>query len=285
MRAVLSQPWDLFHHRHMTEQGRDGARAWDATGYDATFSFVTAYGAVLLDLLDARPGERVLDVGCGTGHQAAALADAGIEVVGVDSDAAMLEVARREHPGIPVARADAQDAVALEAAVGTVRFDAVLSNAALHWMPRQDDVVSAVAGVLRPGGRLVVEMGGRGNVARISAAIRAARAECGLDPDVASSWTFPSPGEQAARLERHGFVVRLVQLLDRPTPLEPGSTASDWARMFGAALVDDVPRTSRLPFDHAVDSHARDLGLDRRPDGQPGWWIDYVRLRFLAVRT
>ena len=268
----------------MSQSTPDEARAWDAAGYDASFSFVTAYGAPLLDLLDARPGERVLDVGCGTGHQAAALADAGLAVVGIDSDAAMLDLARREHPGLAVALVDAQDRVALVDAVGPEPFDAVLSNAALHWMPRQDDVVAGLASVLRPGGRLVVEMGGQGNVARITSASRAARREVGLDPDVASSWTFPSPGEQAIRLERHGFVVRLMQLVDRTTPLEPGSTGADWARMFGAALVDDVPRQARLAFDHAVDAHARDLGLDRRPDGEPGWWIDYVRLRFVAVR-
>jgi len=268
----------------MSRATQDAAGGWDAAGYDASFSFVTAYGAPLLDLLDARPGERVLDVGCGTGHQAAALAERGVEVVGVDSDAAMLVLARTQHPGLVVAQVDAQDGVAITAAVGAGSFDAVLSNAALHWMTRQDDVVAALASVLRPGGRLVVEMGGAGNVARIAAALRAARAEVGLDPDLPTSWTFPSPGEQAARLERHGFVVRLVALYDRTTPLEPGSTAADWVRMFGAALVDDVPRTSRLSFDHAVDAHARDLGLDRRPDGEPGWWIDYVRLRFLAVR-
>jgi SAM-dependent methyltransferase len=275
---------DLGDDHVMAGTRGEGGRRWDAAGYDASFSFVTGYGAALLDLLDARAGELVLDVGCGTGHQAAALAAAGVRVVGTDGDAAMLEVARAEHPEVRFARADAQDAAALRAAAGAEPFDAVLSNAALHWMPRQDDVLAAIASLLRPGGRLVVEMGGVGNVARITAAIRAARGEVGLDPGVASSWTFPSPGEQAARLERLGYVVRLVQLLDRPTPLEPGSTAADWARMFGAALVDDVPRGSRLPFDQAVDGHARDLGLDRRPDGEPGWWMDYVRLRFVAVR-
>ena len=260
------------------------ADGWDAAGYDASFSFVTAYGAPLLDLLDARAGERILDVGCGTGHQAAALVALGAEVVGIDSDAAMLDSARATHPGLAVHQVDAQDADALARAVGDARFDAALSNAALHWMPRQDDVLAALAAVLRLGGRLVVEMGGQGNVARITAAIRAARAEVGLDPDVTSSWTFPSAGQQASRLERHGFDVRLVQLYDRMTPLDPGSTGADWARMFGAALVDDVPRSARLSFDHAVDSHARDLGLDRRPDSEPGWWIDYVRLRFVATR-
>lgn len=260
------------------------SRPWDATGYDASFGFVTAYGAPLLDLLEAEPGERVLDLGCGTGHQAAQLAAAGVRVLGVDGDAAMLDRARREHPGVAFAHADAQDQEALRAAAGPVPYDAVLSNAAMHWMPRQDAVVAGVAAVLRPGGRLVVEMGGVGNVARVTRAIRAARADLGLDPDIASPWTFPTPGEQASRLERHGFVVRMVALVDRTTPLADGVGAAGWATMFGAGLVDDVPAPDRSAFDSAVDRHARSEGLDVRPDGEPGWWIDYVRLRFHAVR-
>jgi SAM-dependent methyltransferase len=275
--------------------GSGAAQVWDAAGYDASFGFVTAYGAPVLELLAVQPGERVLDIGCGTGHQAASLAAAGARVVGTDSDAAMLVVARREHPEVRFVLADAQDASALPTATGVAgeagagdeegatAYDAVLSNAAMHWMPRQDDVVAGIASVLRPGGRLVVEMGGVGNVARITEAIRAARTDVGLDPAAASSWTFPSPGEQAARLERHGFGVRLVQLVDRMTPLADGDTGADWARMFGAALVADVPGARRADFDDAVDAHGRRLGLDVRPDGEPGWWIDYVRLRFVAV--
>ena len=261
-----------------------GMSGWDAQGYDRSFSFVTSYGAGLLDLLDAQPGERILDVGCGTGHQAAELAARGAHVVGIDADAAMLDVARAAHPEVAFHRVDAQDRAAVRAVVDEPGCDAVLSNAALHWMPRQDDVVGALAEALRPGGRLVVEMGGAGNVARVTDAIRAARRDVGLDADLASSWTFPTPGEQAARLERHGFRVRLVTLYDRPTALSPGDSAADWARMFGAVLVDDVPHASRPAFDHAVDTHASASGLDRRTDGEPGWWIDYVRLRFVAER-
>lgn len=259
-------------------------KVWDAAGYDTSFGFVTAYGAPVLDLLAAQPGEKILDIGCGTGHQAAWIATSGAHVIGTDSDAAMLEVARREHPEVTFVLADAQDRVALRAAASDAVCDAVLSNAAMHWMPRQDDVIAGVAAVLRPGGRLVVEMGGVGNVEAISAAIRGARGDIGLDADVASSWTFPTPGEQAARLERHGFTVRLVQLVDRMTPLAPGDSGADWARMFGAVLVDDVPDHRRAEFDTGVDVHARAAGLDVRPDGEPGWWIDYVRLRFVAAR-
>lgn len=256
------------------------AQQWDATAYDSDFSFVTAYGDVLLDVLAAQPGERVLDIGCGTGHQAAALAALGVDVVGIDSDAAMLEIARAQHPEVRFAQVDAQDRAALAAAVGPP-VDAVLSNAALHWMPRQDDLVAGIAAVLKPSGRLVVEMGGVGNVSRTTEAIRAGRAAVGLDPDLPSSWTFPSPGEQATRLERHGFTVRSIALIDRPTPLADGVTTAGWAAMFGARLVHDVPAERRAEFDAAVDDHARTIGL-LTPDG---WSADYVRLRFRATLT
>jgi SAM-dependent methyltransferase len=256
---------------------------WDATGYDASFSFVTSYGAALLDLLAAAPGERVLDLGCGTGHQAAELAAVGVEVVGVDADPAMVDLARAEHPDVRFALADAQEPAALLAAAdGPV--DAVLSNAAMHWMPRQDELVAGIAGVLRPGGRLVAEMGGGANVARTTQAIRAGRGAVGLDPDIASSWTFPTPGRMATRLEHHGFDVALVQCFDRMTPLSEGDTTSSWARMFGASLVTDVPDALRAEFDRAVDARGAELGLAARPDGEPGWWADYVRLRMVAVR-
>jgi len=174
---------------------------------------------------------------------------------------------------------DAQDGDALVAAAEGP-MDAVLSNAALHWMPRQDDVVAALSDALRPGGRLVVEMGGDGNVHRVTEAIRAARREVGLDPDVRSSWTFPTPGEQASRLERHGFAVRSIALIDRPTPLADGVSTAGWAAMFGACLVQDVPEERRAEFDAAVDAAARTLGL-----AEAGWSADYIRLRFSAALT
>jgi trans-aconitate methyltransferase len=255
---------------------------WDAHGYDRRFSYVTAYGADLLSLLDPRPGERILDLGCGTGHQAAQAAAAGAQVVGVDADDAMLQVARATYPELTFQPGDGQDldVPTLCALVGG-RYDAVLSNAALHWMPRQDDVIAGVAALLRPGGRLVVEMGGTGNVTRLTAAIRTARTALGLT-DRPTPWTFPSPAEQAARLERAGFTVRLVQLFERTTPLAPGDSAADWAAMFGAGLVADVPPQLQPEFAAALDAAAAGLGLDRHPDGEPGWWADYVRLRFVA---
>ncbi|MEZ5115183.1 MAG: class I SAM-dependent methyltransferase [Candidatus Nanopelagicales bacterium] len=272
--------------QHPDPAARDG---WDARGYDAAFGFVTAYGAPLLDLLDARPGERVLDVGCGTGHQAAQLADAGCTVVGIDLDEAMLAQARAAHgrrDRLWFVRADAEDRALTEVEVVAAHapYDAVLSNAALHWMTRADDVLANLRALLRPGGRLVVEQGGAGNVARLRGAIAAALVDLGVPADragvaVSERSSFPTPAEQAVRLERAGFVVRRLELYDRPTPLVEGATAADWMRMFRWWVADLVPSDRLGELAAAVDRHAARAGLH---DDAGGWWADYVRLRYVA---
>ncbi|HET8969641.1 MAG TPA: methyltransferase domain-containing protein [Candidatus Nanopelagicales bacterium] len=257
--------------------------SWDAAGYDERFSFVTERGVDLLELVDAGPQDRILDLGCGTGHQAAALAATGAVVVGVDADDAMLASARRAYPLLQFQRGDGQDLPigALLRAVGDRPYDVVLSNAALHWMPDQDAVVAGVGRLLRPGGRFVAELGGVGNVARLADAIDAGRHAVGLGP-VPMPWTFPTPAQAATLLERHGFRVRSLALFDRPTPLADGDSAATWATMFVADLLTDVPAGRRSELAEAIDARARRLGLAERPDGAPGWWGDYVRLRFVA---
>ena len=248
---------------------------WDAQTYDAQFSFVTGHGAALLDLLAAQPGERVLDLGCGTGHQAADLTAGGAQVVGLDSDPDMIRVARDEHPGTTYVLADAQQLIA----DGPLKepFDGVVSNAALHWMPDQDAVLRGARGLLRTGGRLVVEQGGAGNVALLWESVDEAFAVEGL-PRPRLPWVFPTAGEQAARLERAGFRVRLLQHFDRPTPLADGATAATWVAMFGRELLGPLDPEARSALLRRIDDAAARRGL-RRPDG---WWADYVRLRFAA---
>jgi len=264
--------------------------AWDAAEYDASFGFVTAYGAPLLDTLAATPGERVLDLGCGTGHQAAALAAGGAEVVGLDADEDMLRAARAEHGAEARLRFVAGDAAAFTPADVGGQVDAVLSNAALHWMTDQAAVLGRVRAVLRDGGRFVAEMGGVGNVARVRSALVAAVAEVsGLDGGQvravldSRSW-FPTPAQQAALLEDAGFVVRRIELVDRPTPLT--GTVADWCAHFRPDVLALGDRGDALAaVRSAVDAQAAALGLadGTAAAGAPGWWADYVRLRFVAV--
>ena len=246
---------------------------WDAAAYDARFSFVTSLGAPLLDLLDASAGDRVLDLGCGTGHQAAELAARGCVVTGLDADPAMVAAAHDAHPEVAFLLGDAQ--VSLPGRP----YDRVLSNAALHWMPDADAVCRNVRAALVRGGCFVAELGGQGNVAALTAAIQAARADLGLAA-ARHPWYFPSPAEHAGRLESAGFTVRMIERYERPTPLAAGDTAADWARMFGQALLDDVPEARRAEFDAAVDAHAAAAGLRGPGDA---WTADYVRVRFIAV--
>jgi SAM-dependent methyltransferase len=263
-------------------------KKWDAAAYDASFGFVTEYGAPLLTLLNARPGERILDVGCGTGHQAAELAAGGCTVVGVDLDPAMLAAARARYgtvAGLSFVRADAQDCalLALRGVADLAPYDAVLSNAALHWMIRADETIANLHALLRPGGRLVVEQGGAGNVRRMRDAVAAALADLGVplaaaEQAVSDRWSFPSPGEQTARLERAGFLVRRMELYERPTPLGAQDTAASWMRMFLWWAEDLVGTTRQAELALRVDEHAAALGLL----GPSGCLADYVRLRYVA---
>jgi SAM-dependent methyltransferase len=253
------------------ERGGAG-QAWDADAYDGDHAFVYEYGEALLELLAPTADERVLDLGCGTGHLTAALAESGASVVGVDASREMLAEARATRPDIPFVRGDARR-LPFEGS-----FDAVLSNAVLHWIHDQDDAVSSVRDALRPGGRFVAELGGSGNVARIAAAVGAELDERGYE--AGDPWHFPTVGEYATRLERHGFEVRFARLFDRPTELGDGEAGlENWLRMFGEELLAAVPESEREAVRAAAADRARGELFE---DGT--WTADYRRLRFVAVR-
>jgi SAM-dependent methyltransferase len=244
---------------------------WDADLYDSRHDFVASLGGGLLDLLAAAPGERVLDAGCGTGDLAAALAEAGAEVVGVDASAEMVARGHARFPHLDLRVGDLR----VPGSVGT-GFDAVLSNAVLHWIPDADAAAATLAGALRPGGRLVAELGGRGNVAAIDRGARGLRAALGL-PDAPDPWYFPGIADYAAVLERAGLEVTSARLFDRPTRLTGDDGLAAWVRMFGGHLLTGVTDP---------DTFLADLAVRLRPElhRDGSWWADYRRLRVTAVR-
>lgn len=248
-------------------------QGWDVDQYDDSFGFVSRYGRDLVGLLAPVAGERVLDLGCGTGELAAELAELGVEVRGIDADASMVAQARAKHPEVVFERADAHDFVLAEP------VDAVLSNAALHWMLEPTAVIARVRAALRPGGRFVAEFGGQGNVATIRWAVTEAAEAAGVDSTrLRAPWYFPSPSEYAALLEDAGFRVRLMEHFDRLTPLdECPDGIVDWLRMFGVELLSAIPIGLR-------EQVMRDAAQRCRPflyrEGR--WHGDYVRLRVWA---
>jgi len=246
---------------------------WDPDRYRSEAGFVAELGLPVVDLLAPRPGERILDLGCGEGALTATLAEMGCEVVGVD--ASPDQIARARAEGLDAHVLDGHRLIEAPRFEGA--FDAVFSNAALHWMKRDPDAVLAgVARALKPGGRFVAEMGGAGNVDAIRRACHAELSARGADPVPVDPWFFPSVADYRARLERAGFAVRSIELIPRPTPL-PGDVAG-WLATFAESFLAALPEAERP---EAVASIRTRLQPDlQAPDGS--WTADYVRLRFAA---
>lgn len=245
-------------------------QVWDAARYARNARFVADLGAPLVDRLAPRPGERILDLGCGDGALTVRLAAAGARVTGVDMSPDQVRAARERGVDARV-----MDGAALDF---DAEFDAVFSNAALHWMRDADAVVDGVWRALRPGGRVVAEFGAEGNVAVVRAALRAAATAQGHDPAAVDLWYFPSPAAYRALLERRGFEVEEIVSFARPTPL-PGDLR-DWLETFCAGFLGGLDPAARAAFIDAVREAAR----ARLQAADGSWTLDYVRLRVQARR-
>jgi trans-aconitate methyltransferase len=242
---------------------------WCASDYARHARFVSDLGAPLLALLAAQPGERILDLGCGDGALTGRIKAAGADVVGVDGSADMVLAARAR--GLDARIMDGQK-LCFHAA-----FDAVFSNAALHWMPDADAVLAGVARACKPGARFVGEMGGHGNVAAIGTALRAVLIRHGAAPERIFRWYFPTAQEYVARLTRAGFAVHSIELLPRPTLLPTGMEG--WLATFSAPLVQAVPQELHA----TVLAETAALLAPALRDETGRWIADYVRLRFMAT--
>jgi trans-aconitate 2-methyltransferase len=248
---------------------------WDATLYQGSYAFVWQYGEELLNLLSPQPGERILDVGCGTGQLTQQIALVGAEVMGIDASLSMVEQARHNYPDLKFAVADARDFQFEQP------FDAVFSNAALHWILEPDAVIRCIYQALKPGGRFVAEFGGKGNIDEIVKALYSVLSTTGCaSPETLDLWYFPSIGEYATRLENQGFDVTYAVLFDRPTPLDNGESGiANWCRMFASRFLERLPAERQMQVIQAVEQRLKPT-LYRE-----GTWIaDYRRLRVVAIR-
>jgi SAM-dependent methyltransferase len=239
---------------------------WNPGAYACNARFVSELGAAVLDLLAPKPGELILDLGCGDGALTAKIAAAGAEVLGVDASSRMVEATRAR--GI--------EAVVMSGAALTFQsdFDAVFSNAAIHWMRDIDAVLDGVWRALMGGGRFVGEFGAHGNVAAIMVALRAVLGQRGQQ--VESPWYFPTDGEFRARLEEHGFVVDRIEVFGRPTQLPTG--LDGWLDTFAFPILQGIEDDQRAQ----IVNESKTLLAPVLRDSEGRWTADYVRLRFAA---
>lgn len=239
---------------------------WDAERYQDQHSFVYKYGSSLLKVLDPKANERILDIGCGTGELTNEIQSLGAFVIGVDADAQMIQKAKSQFPNCNFIVGDART-VALDEPL-----DAVFSNAALHWVPEADRVVAAISRALKPGGRFVAELGGKGNVKSICQYLERA---------VGSSknpWYFPSISEYSTILESHGLEVTFANLYDRPTPLNDGEAGlRNWILMFGNSFLDGLDEDA---IEQVLVGAENEVRAELYNEEQ--YVADYRRLRIVA---
>jgi trans-aconitate methyltransferase len=248
---------------------------WNAELYDQKHAFVYQFGENVLELLDAKAGEHILDIGCGTGYLTQQIQNAGAIVKGTDYSPDMIAQAKESHPSVEFEVADAANFNEAR------QYDAVFSNAALHWVKNQDGMMQSVYNSLKPGGRFVAEMGGKDNVARLIAAVKQVLEQHSYHEQTKTQvWYFPSLGEYANRLEAHGFRVTYAIHFDRKTPLQDGDQAvSKWIKMFGAQFFEGIPEAEVAQMLTEITAILEPFYNE---DGQ--WYADYKRLRFIAIK-
>jgi trans-aconitate methyltransferase len=248
---------------------------WNAALYDDKHSFVFKYGEDVVQLLAPQPGERILDVGCGTGHLTNLIARAGARVTGVDRSASMVEKAQAAYPDLDFRVMSVTDMHF------AAPFDAVFSNATLHWVLDKETAIDNIARALRPGGRLVLEMGGKGNVEEIVLATRKALTRHGYYSNAAIQlWYFPSLSEYTTLLEKRDFRVQFASHFDRLTKLEDSENGiKDYIRMFGNAFFNNIPESE-------IDAVLDEIQESVRPTNYRNgvWYAHYKRLRIAAIK-
>jgi trans-aconitate methyltransferase len=243
---------------------------WHPQTYAQNARFVSDLGEPLLRLLEAKAGEMILDLGCGDGALTEKIAAAGCAVIGADASLAQVQATKKR--GLNALVTDGQRFSFRRS------FDAVFSNAALHWMKEAESVVLNVARCLKFDGRFVGEFGGEGNVATIRATLHAGLRRRGIDPWKVDPWYYPAPEDYTTLLKKHGFSVDYMELLSRPTPL-PGDILG-WLEVFAQPFTKAVAQSQRAQFldevREALQAHLQ------TPDGT--WCADYVRLRFKVIK-
>ncbi|MBZ5857614.1 class I SAM-dependent methyltransferase [Flavihumibacter profundi] len=247
---------------------------WNTNLYDQEHDFVSKYGEDVIALLAPQKDEYILDLGCGTGDLAAIISNKGATVIGVDNSPEMIASAKNKYPAIRFEIGSADDLGYATA------FDAVFSNATLHWVLEYEKAIQCIYHSLKPGGRFVAEFGGKGNVAHIIRALQSALVGNGYAALAAKKvWYFPALSEYSSLLEKQGFRVVFATHFDRSTLLKGATGIRNWLHMFGQPYLQTLPAA-------AIDAVLNTVEEQIRPTNfrNGSWYADYVRLRIVAIK-
>lgn len=247
---------------------------WNSNLYNDKHDFVSMYGADVIEWLQPKGGERVLDVGCGTGTLANEIGGFGASITGIDASAEMIAKAKESFPQIDFTVADATNFQFAET------FDAVFSNATLHWINEQEKALQCIYNCLRHEGRFVFEMGGKHNIQNIHNAVVKAITNAGFENAIpANTNYFPSVAEQCFLLEKVGFTVSQVSNFKRPTVLKGEDGMKNWINQFCGFFFTNIPQNK---IDSIKDNAVEIARTTNYKDGI--WYGDYVRLRVKASK-
>lgn len=248
---------------------------WNTHLYDDKHRFVSQYGEEVIDLLAPQAGELILDIGCGTGDLAELITQQGADVIGIDSSTEMIEAAKIKYPHIKFEVKSASNFSY------DFQFDAIFSNATLHWVLEYEEAIKCIYQALKPSGRFVAEFGGRGNVSNIVDALKLQLIKRGYS-EIANKpvWYFPSLAEYASLLEQQGFRVVFAAHFDRETLLKSDDGIKNWLQMFGKLYLQDLDKD-------VVESIVNEVENQIRPTNYKNgsWYADYVRLRIMAIKN
>ena len=247
---------------------------WNADLYNRNYKFVAKYGEDLINLLEPKKGQKILDLGCGTGHLTNMIASTGADVTGIDMSLEMIGEAKANYPGIKFMVEDATDFFFHD------KFDSVFSNAVLHWIKDQEKVLICVYDALKKGGKFTAEFGGKHNIERVETALRNELHKSGYSTNAELDiWYYPSVGEYAVLLEEIGFTVQFVSYFKRDTFLNKGDDISGWLEMFGKSFLRNIEPKEKSRMIRNIQNSLKDTNCIKGK-----WYIDYVRLRFTVVK-
>lgn len=248
---------------------------WDSKLYNDKHSFVFSYGQSLVKLLDPKPNERILDLGCGTGSLTNQINEITNNCIGIDSSIDMVKTAKQLYPELEIYQKDASTFDFIES------FDAIFSNATLHWVLDYKSCAESMFRNLKNKGRLVVEFGGKGNIQKIENCLKRNLKKYNyIEQSEFKQWYFPSIADYSKVLEDVGFRVVFVQHYDRPTELvKSESGIKDWLTMFGKNFLNDVKAEDEI---NILNDVQEELRADLYKLGK--WYADYKRIRIIAIK-